>query len=193
MSSQDTSGTAVLNATTNPNPVNTLQNIGDAKIKGVELELTARPSRDLTISLGGGLLDTKVTANPTATFNGSLLNGNELPLAPHYSVNGSIRYAPELDFGTPFAAVDFMYQDSVFFGPDNIATERQQAYGIVNAAVGFKFPDKKLTIELFVRNLFDEEYFVHMTDTSFPGGLAGHVTANWGRPRTFAAQVRYAF
>lgn len=174
----------------NPTPVSSLDTIGDGAIYGLEAELTARPVDGLSLSFGMGLLDTKIETDPGFLFNGTAIDGNRLVMAPSVSVNGTIRYEAEIGgFGTLYAAADARYQSRVYFGPDNLPTETQPGYGLVNADIGLILPSGNTEIGAFVRNLTDTTYFVHGVDS----GGATQVGYQWGRPRTWGVRVRQSF
>ena len=174
----------------NPTPISTLNTIGDATIQGLEASLTAEPIDGLTATFGVGFLETEIHAAPGTSFNGVNLNGHELVMAPSVSFNGSLRYEREVgEIGSLYGMTDFQWQDSVFFGPDNLPTEAQEAYGLINFHIGWISPTRDIELSAFVRNAADEEYFIHGVDS----GGATQVGYQWGRPRTWGVQLRHDF
>lgn len=174
----------------NPTPVSSLDTIGNATIRGLEAELNVAPVEGLTASFGLGLLNTEIEAPATFLYNGVLINGNELVMSPHVSYNGLIRYERPVErIGTLSVTTDFQWQDAVFFGPDNLATETQGAYGLINVHLGWESPNGDLSFDAFVKNLGDEEYFVHGVDS----GGATQVGYQWGRNRTWGVELRKTF
>jgi len=172
-----------------PTPRSLLSNIGDANIDGLEAELRAQPTSRLSAKLGVGLLKTEIIA-PGGTFNGVPLDGNELVMAPKRSLSGSLRYGLPLEgIGSLWVSPDFNYQSAVYFGPDNLLTERQKAYTLVNLHIGWEDEDKKTSIQAFVKNLTNEHYLIHATDS----GGATQVRVNWGRERTWGLQFSRSF
>lgn len=170
--------------------ISTLDNIGDATIRGMEAQFSARPTDNLSMSLGVAILDTKIKSPPGFLFNGNPVDGNRLVLAPDFSASGAIRYEYPLSNGHKiYVAADANWQEKVFFGPDNLPTEKQKAYGLVNAHVGWKNADADLQLDLFVKNLTNEEYFLHSTDS----GGAQHALLPWGRSRTWGVTLRKSF
>src|SRR5690606_7275150 len=165
-------------------------NAGDPDVLGAELELAWSITDNWELTLGAGLLDTEIKAEPDVTFDGRPLDGKELANAPDYNVNGMLRYY--LDLGTGGLVTlqtDFRYQDDVFFGPDNDPVESQEAYGIVNARVGWESVDSRYSAELFVDNLFDEAFTQHVFHQSASSTTFDAAFAVWGRPRTWGVRI----
>lgn len=166
--------------------INVYLNIGDAKIDGGELEVQARPTSDLTITLAGALNYNKVSAAPTVLIGGVPLDGKRLANTPRFSGNAGFAWEPSLGNGNAILAADVNYATSVFFRPENTPLAVQKAYALVNARIGWK-SDDDLRIELFATNLTNEEYFVSLTD------LGEEVAGTWGRPRQYGIRVSKAF
>jgi iron complex outermembrane receptor protein len=162
-------------------------NIGKAEIYGAELEFTARPLPDLSMSLGVAYNQNELSAPPTITIAGTPLDGKDLANTPKYSASGAINWEPVVnDYGSLILGADFSYQSKIFFRPDNTPFAVQKGYTLVGARVGWAMTNG-IRIEAFARNLLDKEYFVSMTDV---GEVA---PATWGKPRTFGVRVSADF
>lgn len=70
-------------------------NIPTAKIDGLELELTARPTENLTVTMGAGLVDSvvKEVKDDPNLFGEEKAKGNKSPLVPPFTFNASFTYA----------------------------------------------------------------------------------------------------
>src|SRR5690606_24152446 len=165
-------------------------NAGDVEVIGAEAELTYVPIDQLELSLGLATLDTEISGatKTLANYYGAQEspNGNELPSAPKYSVNGSIAYHWDLAANGVFTLQgSFKYQDDIYFNIDNNPFKTQEAYGLVNFRAIWESQDGRYRGEAFVDNAFDEEYQVHRFQS------AGFETAygGWGMPRWSGVKV----
>ncbi|MET0377473.1 MAG: TonB-dependent receptor [Spongiibacteraceae bacterium] len=176
-------------------PTSFFVNAGDVDIKGAEAELTYVPIDQLELNLGLSTLSSEISAPSNrviANYYGQSLpiDGNELPSAPAYSVNGSIAWHQGLDdLGMLTFQTSFKYQDDVYFNIDNNPFKKQDAYGIVNFRMIWESVSGRYRGEAFVDNATNEEYQVHRFQS------AGFDTAygGWGMPRWYGAKftVKY--
>lgn len=178
-----------------PVPGSRLQTLGDARIYGMDGEMTFRPSSQLSATLGFGLLDTNIQSDRfggTVYGNGLVpFDGNDLPLAPHLSLNSVLRYYIPVRGGSRvMLQADANYRSSVSF----TATGSRQplnayrGYALAGLRAGWFSAEERYSVEAFVDNLFDEKYLVFRSITS--GDTA---TGAWGRPRTFGVRVGTTF
>ena len=94
-----------------------VNNLVNAKIKGIEGDISARPTRELTIGAGFSFNDTELkscTTNPIATLlctSGNIVPaGSPLGLSPKFQGNIRLRYEWETSSGLkPFAQVGFHF------------------------------------------------------------------------------------
>ncbi|VXC85011.1 TonB-dependent receptor [Sphingomonas sp. AX6] len=169
--------------------VTQLLNIDSAKISGFEAELSATPIRGLSLDLGLGYLDGEYSAPATLRIGNVPLDGKRPVLMPQFTISGAVRYEHDLGGSAIYVGADGRWQDQVFFGPDNLPTESQDAYALFNARIGWKLADDSLSVEAYVKNLTDKEYFAHIVDN----GALGTVNVTWGQPRTFGVQLTKRF
>lgn len=134
----------------NPNPLlpSITANAGQSRSFGGELDLSARVTRDLTVGVSLGALDTELVE-----FGAD--SGNEFPEAPDF--NGAAWAMLRLPRGF-YVAGDFRYTGS-FYGVANVANTPAgvvPGHGVANASVGYETTRAKLSVG--VRNLFDRDY-----------------------------------
>ena len=179
-----------------------LANAGGAEISGIELELTALVTDNLTVTAGLGLLDSEYTELALPRLSTALdpldsidLAGNELVSSPDTNFNYMINY--ELPIGTNwytrFVASGNYIGDqwfSAYNDLDGHAGIRQDAYWVHNARLTFASSDDKLAVSLFGQNVFDEEFDVYAINLQ--GGF-GYNYFMEGRPRTYGAELTYRF
>ncbi|MDT9599143.1 TonB-dependent receptor [Sphingosinicella rhizophila] len=134
-------------------------NARKAEIKGIELELNARPARGFDINAGFGYIDTRI-----ADFDGvtDTYVGQQLPNAPEFTFNLGAQYRHPISNGVDgriridYAAVGRQsFQDFQNpAAPDLFLF--QKAYNVVDAQLGLE--GRNWSATFFVRNLFGRDY-----------------------------------
>ena len=174
-------------------------NAGTVSTRGVEVDLSYRPSRDLTISGGAAYTDAHIdqfNPPPVRTPNDIVANGTTLPFAPKFK--GSLSADYRIRTGGPVDVslnVQGTYQSSqsLFLTPDPVvrAATNIGAYGIVNAGVSIVDPDDRYKLSFVVRNLFDQSYIAAISS----GGPSGAYRYQIPRDadRYFGVIARYNF
>lgn len=165
-----------------------ITNAGDVSGRGAEAELTALVTPNFEVIAGLGLLDTEFDSDQIFIVAGDnyTLDGNELPSAPSLTYNLVARYYINLgDRGEIALQGDYAWQDDHYLQIENDPYSRHDSYGIANAKVSWQSLEGTYTVEAFVRNLTDEEYFTYQNTLGPDWGYAV-----WGKPRT--AGVRLA-
>ena len=188
-----------------PISFNEIQNAGSARIRGVEIESTYIPVRDLELTLNSSFLDAQFTRlNPGATF----LITDHLQQTPKWTVAAAIQYTQRLHDEAKIAyRVDYDFTSTIYNelpntygynaahtgivanGPLTYPT-RQPSYGLLNSRITYTAPGDKWTIALFGTNLTDQRYisFGFSIGPSF-----GESLAYFGRPREYGVQVTRRF
>jgi outer membrane receptor protein involved in Fe transport len=142
--------------------------------KGVEVETFWSPFRDFSTNLGVAYTDARygedlgnfVTRNP-ALF---ALPGERLTHSPDWTVTGGVDYSfPFIDTLTTRVHLDGRWQSEMDTGSNLDARKIQDAYAVFGAKIGFYSEDEWFGLELFARNLLDENYI----NTAFDAPLQG--------------------
>ena len=128
--------------------VSYLSNAAEATAKGMELEMTAKVTDNLTFIAGVGYCDIEFDK-----FKDSLgdYEGNQNPYAPDYTFNIGLQYRSSYGF---YARADLIGYGKMYF--DKANTYSKDAYEIVNAKVGYE--TEHFDIYLYGKNIFDKEY-----------------------------------
>lgn len=167
-----------------------LTNAGDAEITGWEAELSWAPTENLLIRGGLAYLDSKIvrSADPSGD---KIKVGNRLGNTPDWTFNGVARYTlPSTALGfTPYAQLDFYWQDDVFFDASNKPYLAEDSYGLLNARVGVRSADNRWEAAIWAKNLTDEEYIAYALDLT----ASGIVEVINGEPRSFGINFIYNF
>ena len=148
-----------------------VENVASARIRGVELELLARPTPELTLRAAGSHLDAEYRRFliPNLSLPGSPLvdvSGlRNFRAAPKYSFNAGLDYVREIGGGNSLGlTIDYVYTDDVFAAAVADATGAKRdiipARATVGASVAFIHSGnrvKNLRISGYVRDLFHKE------------------------------------
>jgi iron complex outermembrane receptor protein len=165
----------------------------DATVKGGEIELFARPVRNLDIALGAAFLDSEVDFVP-AVFPGTGTVDAELPQAPNFSLNALARYAVPLNFGELAFQVDGRYSGDQFLEGTNSRVSFQKDYAVINASVSLTGPERRWQASVWVKNLTNTKYLVYNLDLGVAfGDGTGFTEQMYAPPRQFGATLRFGF
>ena len=110
---------------------------------GVEAEATWFISRALTASAGLGMLEIQDQ------------DSDELANSPDHTYNAQLTYRAECGF---FASLEARGSDNYYESnkKDNRSERTRKAFAVVNGSIGYGY--QNVTVTLWCRNLFDEEY-----------------------------------
>ena len=142
------------------------RNIPDVISQGAELEISARPTDNLTLS--GGVVYTDATYDSTVVFNplnpgpNTVTAGDPLSLVPEWTVTAGIGYTVPL--GANLAALFYVdgrwnseYR-TMTLGRNPITDN--DSFAIFNGRIGIGPQDDRWSVEFWGRNLTDETYYV---------------------------------
>jgi iron complex outermembrane receptor protein len=167
-----------------------IQNAARARIKGVELELQARPTDALRIEAGLGYLDAKYTRVDIRALNAGVTTDTHLQNAPKWTLSAGASYEFDLgDSGKLTPRVDWSYRSRVYNDAVNTPELVQGGYSLVNASIGYTDPTDRWKVNLGVKNLTKEVYLGSGYADSFGGIFEGV----YGRPREWYLSAGYRF
>ncbi|MCO5792547.1 MAG: TonB-dependent receptor [Blastomonas sp.] len=159
----------------------------DARIIGADFEMQWAATRNWTLGVNGGVLDSTVKDIALRGSAGVTVRDRELPNAPKLSINGFVQYQTEAFGGDLRLRADASYRSKTFFELQNHPANVQDAFALID--LGAVWKDGPIEIGVSVNNLFDKEYFAYITDISDftflaanPGRrrwASGHVTFRW--------------
>ena len=161
-------------------------NAGDADVQGFELEIDAAITDNFSIDGSFSYLDFEwetVSANSDVDPNGIT------PYTPEVTWSIGAQYLFETAMGNIFARVDANYQDETWSESNNAASTYLEDRTLVNASLAFTTPDEKWRAKVEVKNLTEEEFFMH----SQSGGSLGASYAMPNLPRTWMVSLRRDF
>lgn len=171
-------------------------NIGAAVSKGIELEITARPLRGLSLSLNGSYNDSEVTK---LTADEAAMSGAEKGIqlaSPHFQGSATARY----DFALSAKTDAFVSANVAHVGkfpglfpnvpgsPNviNPTYDFTDAYTVVNLVAGADFGAVRATA--YVENLFDSKKITYVHPEAFLDGRYARL-----RPVTIGLRMGFDF
>lgn len=176
----------------------TIRNAGDARIKGVEVEIVAAPVRNLTINGSVGYIDAYYTSvlpgvvavsGPNAIQAGTFA-GADLPKTPSWKINLSPRYEVELGNGGSVVLVaDWTHTTSVWNNAQRTFLLRRPTSDVVNASVSYRAPDEKWSLTVGGTNLTNDRYLT----TGNANIAAGTIYGTYNRPAEWYARLGVTF
>lgn len=198
------------------NVLRTINAEGTTKIRGIEADLTVAPTDNLTLNASYVYTYTKIPLVPTTftTASGAesapVMQQFYIPFTPRNAASGSLDYRyPISDNGTALKFhIDANYSQATQ-AFDQFATKADASF-LVNARLSLAdvpmgYGDAKLTVALWARNVFNEQYvFRRDPSNSLPGSPTSNLTSgsinnvmgdygNFNAPRTFGIETTLRF
>lgn len=174
----------------------TIQNAGDARIKGFEVEVNAAPTDALTITTSVGFTDAKYTAvlgpaqvapNP---FQAGVFAGAVLPKSPKWKFNFSPRYQIDLGNGGKIVLLaDYTHTTSLWNDTERAFFLKRPATDLLNGSITYKEPGEHWDVTLGMTNITDERYLTNGQAQIAGGQFYG----TYSRPREWYAKLGLTF
>lgn len=169
---------------------------GDVKITGVEFEAFAQVTERLSASVALGHIDSEYASVSPRLADLGAQKGDPLVSVPEYSGNLSVQYVfPVGQAGKITLAGHLNYRDDV---PLTVITTNvantQDAYTLFDASIGFTSNDGLWAIQLWGKNLGDEDYVT--AQFNIDGAQTSPIRAVYhalGAPRTYGLKLRRNF
>lgn len=171
-------------------------NAGKAEVKGLELEVTARPSANWDLSAGLSYLPTKELTEDQ--ISSSIIapgkDGDEIPRIPDLTFNATAHYSFDLPMSgaSGWLRGEYSYRDesNTELDPRNIVNRVQEEFSITNLRLGFSSAEYNADLIFFWENVFDEDGDVFVSGGQNPGRPTSKVT---NTPRTFGVALTKRF
>jgi iron complex outermembrane receptor protein len=159
-----------------------------ATAHGLEAEINSQPVTGLTLQLGLSALSSNVKdiVLPDTVTRVE----HDMPQAPRFSGNALARYEFPLAAGTASVQADVQYSGKFCFTVLCAPVEKEAAYTVLNARIGYAGSGGHWEVAAFGNNLSNEKYRVYAFDSSL---FAGVVAGVYGKPRTWGITASYHF
>jgi len=120
-------------------------------------------------------------------------SGNQLAFSPEYQLSLGCQYIIDLqDSGFITLRGDVSSKDKIYYNHANDERLVADSLTLVNAFVRYETVDSSISLEIYGKNLTDEEYYTSKSDYSV-AGLFSAMTMDLGLPRTIGVRVSYSF
>jgi len=155
---------------------------------GIEADFTTEPLRGLTLQASGTLQYSHVqdVLLPDQTTH----TDHRLPQAPAFMGNALARYEFDAAGGRASIQADSLYSGGFCFTVLCAPVERERAYHVENARIGFTPAGGAIDLAVFVNNVFNRAYRIYAFDGSTYWGDALGVYA---KPRTWGVTATVHF
>lgn len=163
---------------------NIVSNASDAKIQGIEFELTAVPAESLLVWFNGTILDTEYQDYVISTGD---FSGNQLQRTPEQQFTVGAEYSMDVggfEDGLQFR-VNYAWQDKMPWAHTNVSFE--DSYGFLDARIGLAPANRPWAVSVWGKNLTDEDVRANVIE--FLGGDVGLYTP----PRTYGVELSWSF
>ena len=174
-----------------------ITNVGSVHTKGVEVEATLRPARNLTLTGALGYNDARYHSFRDApSVQGAVattqdLSGRPVVQAPKWNLNLSADYQVPLNDSTQaYAGADFNYKSGYYGYIDDSPYSWIRGYTVTNFRAGLRLAHSRYDVSGWIRNTFDHRYFYLIVPAST--GSAGYV-ASVAEPRTYGISLKVNF
>ena len=192
-----------------------LANVGEVETKGVEIDFTALPMENLTLSGGVAYVDAQIKKFDRAgcsfgqSFRGigyknqatcgdqpatQNLRGGVLPATPKWKFTMAASYLVPLS-SMPFDLEingNYRFQDKVQFSISQDIYETQDSFGVLDLSLAALDHSDHYTVTLFTKNVFNEWFLNNITalPSNFTPNGYGHQVPRYAE-RTFGIEARY--
>ncbi|NIB38375.1 TonB-dependent receptor [Pseudomaricurvus alkylphenolicus] len=173
------------------------QNVSDAEITGLELELQAAPTESILLRAFATITDSEYQDAVISdildidAFGGNVygeidISGNPLRFTPDYTLGISGAYTISAFGGEITSQLNVYWQDDSYARPHGLEVDRIDAYTRTDVSIRYDSGQENYYIEAYGRNLEDETVlsarFVNPTHT-----------VEYKPPRTYGLSVGYNF
>jgi iron complex outermembrane receptor protein len=166
-------------------PCAAVDNVGDAEVKGFELEVLWYPIKALTLDFSYAYNDFEYTRVDPLT---GISPDSTAPFSPENKWSLGAQYRLELGkgYGTLTPRIDIAWQDDTFTSALNTTGELVPAYNLLNGRLTWQSEDLKWQASLELTNLRDKYYYLTIYDLA----SAGYTNAQPGRPFEWAFTIK---
>jgi iron complex outermembrane receptor protein len=180
-------------------PNNAIVNIGQSRLKGVEVETSLGPVAGFRIDASYAYIDAKLKTTVTPTFPADspydgfipINPGQPAPYTPKHKLSLTGTYTLPLpeSVGDVSVSATYSYIDKqVIF---STAYGTLPSYELLNFNLNWrKVADTPIDLSLFATNVTNKRYAVAVNDMYASGGFVSYL---YGQPRMYGLRLRYAF
>lgn len=186
-----------------------VQNNGEVRQQGVEVDMIARPAKALTLTLAGAYLDSQYLefagAPPLPAFTAPQnLTGERLPYSPKWQGAASAQYIGQLGSNMTWLArfdMSFTSRVNLSASGDNNPDASQAGYELFAGRLAVRGPEERWELALVGQNLSNKAFCLGIFNQPSNAALGVNNAATGGtllrctlnEPRTFTVEVKARF
>lgn len=165
----------------------TIKNAAEATISGLELEVKARFSNNLTSNLAIGLIKADYTSYDEGS--GDVSDQRVLQDTPERTASLSLQYKSTLGSGELSITSSINYRSISSFNRQELGRSRseQPGYSLVNSSIVWASDSNTWQVSMHAKNISNKQYKV----SGYTGPSANIAADIYGSPRTITATVKY--
>nr|WP_319234390.1 TonB-dependent receptor [Sphingomonas sp.] len=167
-----------------------IANVGKVRTRGFEADAAFAPTDLISFNASAAYTDATYRNYPNAPapVESGLtvvdLSGERLAGVPKFSYSLGADAAQPIGAFQLYGHIDYAHRSGFFTAVSNSRYSKVDGYGIANLRVGIRREDQRWDLALWLRNLFDKNYFQTLTPSN-----TGLVTGLVGDPRTFGVTL----
>jgi iron complex outermembrane receptor protein len=180
-----------------------LENAAKARIWGIELEMTAKPTDRLELNLSASRLDAKfrkfVSVDPARPAGDGVtmddgvpafnLAGNTLERSPKWTLDATAQYHVPVGRHTLTLVGDYAYTSKVYFSPFDRDIVAQDGHSKINASIRLNTADGRWEISAFARNILNKTI---KSSVFVSSSLVGYAALGFlEEPRIYGLRAKY--
>lgn len=147
-----------------------LDNAGDARINGVEAELTLLATPAFLVNASYGLNDFEYTKLKSGVQ--TVTTSTVIPQSPKHTAAGGAQYTLSLgNGGELLLRSDYVWRSKIYFDAQNSESIAQASYGLWSARVTYAAPGEGWQAYAYGLNLADEYYHIYGASQAFGQGI----------------------
>ena len=163
-------------------------NAGNAQSTGLELEANWAATDNFSLVGTYGYNEARFDDN--ANGQPQQFGGNAFRLSPDHTASLAAFYAVPTSFGEFTISPSYTWQSKVYFDNSERDLISQDAYGLANINLGWTAPNGVYGVEIYAKNLLDEEYIIDAGNTGDSFGIPTFIA---GTPRFYGVRLSADF
>ena len=164
-------------------------NVGEANVKGIEVETEIHPTDQFLIDGSVSYLDFQYTETNQALTN--ISKDMVTPFTPEWKASVGLQYTFVMgEQGALIARLDGAYTSKVYGNAINEITNQIDGYTVANARLTWRAGNDKWQAALEVTNLTDKVYYYSVFDQAHSSGTTSYAPA---LPRAWALSIKHNF
>ncbi len=179
-----------------------LDNVGQVRSRGIELDMRAAPVDGLSLSLSTAFDDAIYESYPMGPCPleqfaqpSCNLSGHHLPGAPRWSVSVDAEYVQPVGQLMTYAVNGYIggqydFRSSFFTSVDDSIYSRVPGYGVIDLRTGVRADDEAWDLSFWIRNLANKFYYAGLGPLPFNSGA---YAGSPGAPRTLGGTLKVKF